>query len=59
MNVIDGNGDLRMAFYESSRKSILYLGEEKQRSHPMEKNRLELLLVSGAKTRDIDESLNL
>lgn len=37
MNVIDGKGDLRMAFYESSRKSILYLGEEKQRSHPTEK----------------------
>lgn len=33
MNLIDWKGDLRMAFYKSSGKTILHLGEEKQREN--------------------------
>lgn len=33
MNLIDWKGDLRTAFYKRSRKTILYLGEEKLREY--------------------------
>lgn len=37
-----------------------YIWERRSKDHTQQKkNRLELLLVSGAKTQDIDESLNL
>lgn len=33
MNLIDWKGDLRTALYKRSRKTILYLGEEKPREY--------------------------
>lgn len=43
MNLIDWKGDLRVAFYKSSRKHILYLGEEKQKECATENNGVEPL----------------
>lgn len=52
MNLIDWKGDLRMAFYKSSKKTILYLGEEKQRDSMQWKTVgwSHYQSVSGAKT---------